>query len=51
LEFFAVSEWSSFNLGEPFFGPGDARSLVPIGMVFVFGVAAIFVKARAGSRA
>ena len=46
----AVSEWSSFNLGESFFGPGDARSLAPIAMVVVFGAAAIFVKARAISR-
>jgi hypothetical protein len=46
----AVSEWSSFNLGEAFFGPGDARSLAPIAMVVVFAAAVIFAKARAISR-
>lgn len=40
------SEWSSFNLGEAFFGPGDARSLVPIALVITFGVAAVLRKAR-----
>lgn len=47
----AAAEWSSFNLGEAFFGPGDARSLAPIAMVVVFAAAAIFAKARATSRA
>lgn len=41
-----ASEWSSFNLGEPFFGPGDARSLVPIAMVVLAGVAWILATAR-----
>jgi len=40
------SEWTSFNLGEPFFGAGDARSLIPIALVLLFGVAAIGWKAR-----
>ena len=46
----AAAEWSSFNLGEAFFGPGDARSLAAIAMVVVFAAAAIFAKARAISR-
>ncbi|MDQ6803157.1 MAG: hypothetical protein M3041_20325 [Acidobacteriota bacterium] len=41
-----ISEWASFNLGEPLFGAGDARSLIPIGLVLIFGVAAIGWKAR-----
>lgn len=40
------SEWASFNLGEPFFGPGDARSLIPIALVLLFGFAAIGWKTR-----
>jgi hypothetical protein len=40
------SEWSSFNLGELVFGPGDARSLIPFGVVFAAAVAAILWKAR-----
>jgi hypothetical protein len=40
------SEWASFNLGEPFFGPGDARSLIPIVIVLVAACAAILRKAR-----
>lgn len=46
-----VSEWSSFNLGEAFFGPGDARSLIPIALILTAGAAAIFVKARRVPRA
>jgi len=42
----AESEWSSFNLGEAFFGPGDVRSLAPIAMVFAAGVAWILAMAR-----
>ena len=42
----AVSEWSSFNLGEPFFGAGALRSLIPIVLLLVAGVAAILWKAR-----
>jgi hypothetical protein len=45
------SEWSSFNLGELAFGPGDARSLIPFGIVFAAAVAAILEKARRSSRA
>lgn len=45
------SEWSSFNLGELIFGPGDARSLIPFGAVFAAAVAAILSKARRLSRA
>ena len=41
------SEWASFNLGEPFFGAGDARSIIPIAIVLLFGGAAIAHKARA----
>ncbi len=42
----AASEWASFNLGEPFFGAGDARSLIPIAIVIVAGCAAIGWKSR-----
>jgi hypothetical protein len=45
------SEWSSFNLGELAFAPGYARSLIPFGIVFAAGVAAILEKARRLSRA
>lgn len=45
------SEWSSFNLGELVFGPGDARSLIPFGAVFAAALAAILAKARRLSRA
>ena len=31
------SEWASFNLGELLFGPGDARSLMPIALVILGG--------------
>ena len=37
----AASEWTSFNLGEPLAGPGDARSLIPITLLLVAGVVAI----------
>jgi len=40
------SEWASFNLGEPFFGAGDARSLIPIALVLLLGGAAIARKVR-----
>src|SRR5260370_6850685 len=33
------AEWASFNLGEAFFGAGDARSLIPILLVIAAGVA------------
>jgi hypothetical protein len=45
------SEWSSFNLGELFFGAGDARSLIPFAVVFALGCAAILAKARRESPA
>jgi hypothetical protein len=45
------SEWSSFNLGESFFGAGDARSLIPFAIVFALGCAAILAKARRESPA
>jgi hypothetical protein len=44
------SEWSSFNLGEPFFGAGDARSLIPIVVLLAGGAAAIFARVRRVSR-
>ena len=40
------SEWASFNLGEPFFGAGDARSLIPIAVLLLLGGIAIGWKAR-----
>lgn len=45
-----AAEWASFNLGEPFFGAGDARSLIPIAAILLFGFAAIGWKARSISR-
>lgn len=36
-----ASEWTSFNLGEPLTGPGDARSLIPITLLLFGGGAAI----------
>lgn len=41
-----ASEWASFNLGEPFFGAGDARSLIPVALLLLLGGAAIGWKAR-----
>lgn len=41
-----VSEWSSFNLGEPFFGAGDARSLIPVLLLLAGGAFAILRRAR-----
>ena len=46
-----VSEWSSFNLGEPFFGPGDARSLIPVLLLLAGGAFAIVRRARQASPA
>jgi len=40
------SEWASFNLGEPFFGAGDARSLIPIALLLAAGGAAIAWRVR-----
>jgi hypothetical protein len=42
----AAAEWASFNLGEALFGPGDARSLIPIALLLVAGGAAIAWKVR-----
>jgi len=36
-----ASEWTSFNLGEAFTGPGDARSLIPLALLLLAGVAGI----------
>jgi hypothetical protein len=41
-----ASEWASFNLGEPLFGPGDARSLIPISLLLLAGLAAVGWKSR-----
>ena len=41
-----AAEWASFNLGEPFFGAGDARSLIPIAIVIATGCVAIARKVR-----
>lgn len=35
------SEWTSFNLGEAFTGPGDARSLIPLVLLLLAGAAGI----------
>src|SRR6202022_3328486 len=40
-----AAEWASFNLGEAFAGPGDARSLIPITLVLAAACAAIGWKA------
>ena len=45
------SEWASFNLAEPLFGAGDARSLIPIVLLMALGGAAILAKARRAQRA
>jgi hypothetical protein len=44
----AASEWASFNLGEPFFGPGHATSLLPIVLIMIAGSAAIVRQASGG---
>lgn len=36
-----ASEWASFNLGELFTGPGEARSLIPIALLLLGGGIAI----------
>lgn len=46
-----AAEWASFNLGEPFFGAGDARSLIPIAAILALGAVAILWKARQVQRA
>ena len=45
------SEWASFNLGEPLFGAGNARSLIPIVALLALGVAVILAIAQRSSRA
>jgi len=40
------AEWTSFNLGEPFAGAGDARSLIPIALLLAAGFAMIATRAR-----
>ena len=40
------SEWASFNLGELLFGPGDARSLIPIALLLAAGGCAIAWRVR-----
>jgi hypothetical protein len=40
------SEWTSFNLGEPFTGAGDARSLIPLLLLLALGGAMIAMQAR-----
>ncbi|HEY8131959.1 MAG TPA: hypothetical protein VII12_08710, partial [Thermoanaerobaculia bacterium] len=35
-----AAEWASFNLGESFFGAGDARSLIPIAIVILAAMGA-----------
>jgi hypothetical protein len=37
----AAAEWTSFNLGEPLAGAGDARSLIPITLLLLAGGAVI----------
>jgi hypothetical protein len=40
------SEWASFNLGEPFFGAGDARSVIPLLVLLTPGVAYVALLLR-----
>jgi hypothetical protein len=40
------SEWASFNLGEAFFGAGDARSLIPLLLVLALGCGAVALRTR-----
>jgi len=40
------AEWASFNLGELLFGPGDARSLIPILLLLAAGGGAIAWRVR-----
>jgi hypothetical protein len=40
------AEWASFNLGELLFGPGDARSLIPIALLLAAGGCAIAWRVR-----
>src|SRR4051794_30290876 len=47
----AASEWASFNMGELFTGPGDARSLIPIALIILGGGFAIARMARRSTAA
>jgi hypothetical protein len=47
----SASEWASFNLGELFTAPGDARSLIPIALVILVGGFAIARMARPSTAA
>src|SRR5438093_1519659 len=42
-----AAEWASFNLGEPLFGAGDARSLIPIALLMLTAFVAVAWKSRA----
>jgi hypothetical protein len=44
------SEWTSFNLGESFFGAGDGRSITPLLLLLAFGFAAISIRLRSATR-
>jgi hypothetical protein len=44
-----ASEWASFNLGELAAGPGDARSLIPIAIIILGGLAVIVRFARSSA--
>jgi len=44
------SEWTSFNLGEPFTGAGDPRSLIPLLLLLAAGGAMIATQARRAAR-
>jgi hypothetical protein len=46
-----AAEWASFNLGEAFFGPGDARSLIPVLLLLFGGATVILLAARRLDRA
>src|SRR5205085_4005304 len=40
-----AAEWTSFNLGESFTGPGEAASLLPIALLLAAGAAGIVIHA------
>lgn len=46
----SAAEWTSFNLGEAFTGPGDARSLIPVTLLLLGGGAAIARLSRRAPR-
>jgi hypothetical protein len=47
----AASEWASFNIGELFTGPGDARSLIPFALLLLGGAFGIARMARRSAAA